>query len=681
MNEIGRKHATSKLSSIDQLSHVSTFGYRGEAIFSIAEHSTIEITSRRKSSYSTFTKTIKTGNHSPVSRSAQPRNQGTTVTVKDFCSTIPVRRNTWPSASAQIEKIRDFVIRTAVAHPDLSISLYEDSRQSRICQLKPRTDFGEGFLSVFGLPRDRFVQVKHKAGELSLEGVITSLESVNSTKPVQMIFVNRRLMKYNKAYKALNELYFKLKTSSLTHMMVPSDNLPHGLDEKQYDKTPCYAILLTCPPEFYDVGFDPDKCTVEFRSWDVILSHITNAALGALGFPVEPAKPSNPPVDTNPSPANHPLFCERLLNASTDRFMVKSEANRHLKDISSAFPYPKPKRRKAVAISLPCLTEKAQNTRSHDNRESLGTGLPGDDSLLSNDGDNSPLLDIPVATHTSVTLNHLFKAWDAYSRQSRIAMGDSQDGTVVDVDEMLGLEAKISREQLSKMKVVAQVDKKFIVTSISDELFVLDQHAVHERICLERLQADCYDINSDGAKIKSTIDLAPPKPLSITLQERNLIQSYEKQFKAWGFRLHFPEINFLGQGDDTPVSVWSLPSILAECQESAKDVLRILRNYLCQLQSAGGASTSIPLDITRKLNQKACKGAIRFGDALTIEQCETLLKQLINCKCPFQCAHGRPSIVPLPRHRLAHAPAQPAPSPLRLRALLSAAPDALQPQF
>ena len=258
--------------------------------------------------------------------------------------------------------------------------------------------------------------------------------------------------------------------------------------------------------------------------------------------------------------------------------------------------------------------------------------------------------------------------------------------------------AKISAPNLANSTVLGQLDKKFILvksTAISSMnqdanaihesqmLVLVDQHAADERYGVEALlRALCSPPSSQSSELQtvaglnSAIDttmLAKPIIISVTVREWGLFKSYAKHFANWGILIEFSpqtrgQASPPGAPMTTNIQILSLPPSIAErCRSDVKHLAEMLREEVWRLEELGPQAVAIPArtnddaepeswinrirtcppGILNMLNSRACRSAIMFNDELTLEECEVLTRRLAQCSFPFQCAHGRPTMIPL----------------------------------
>ena len=211
--------------------------------------------------------------------------------------------------------------------------------------------------------------------------------------------------------------------------------------------------------------------------------------------------------------------------------------------------------------------------------------------------------------------------------------------------------AKLSKQSLKAAKVISQVDKKFILICVNPssntkdkrdaELLVLvDQHAADERIRVEALLAE----------LKASPTLLPsPLIFDIQAREHRLLLRLAPSFAGYGIVY---DLKPPGASLKCKMIVKALPATIAErCRLEPKVLLELIRSEAWKCEEEGrdsiATTTTCPPRLLDMLNSRACRSAIMFNDELTKEECRTLIQRLGNCAFPFQCAHGRPSMVPL----------------------------------
>ncbi|XP_069574614.1 DNA mismatch repair protein Mlh3 isoform X2 [Brachyistius frenatus] len=267
----------------------------------------------------------------------------------------------------------------------------------------------------------------------------------------------------------------------------------------------------------------------------------------------------------------------------------------------------------------------------------------------------------------SNSLSSLYSKWNnpVFVRPPMVGVdisGGQADGLAVKIHNIL-FPYRFSKAMIHSMKVIHQVDKKFLACLINtrdDEpvaegnlLVLVDQHAAHERVRLENLVADSYEEDHDavGEKRLCSSTILPPLEISVTEEERRLLRSCQPHLRSLGLEVTF------SQAADPQVFVGKVPLCFMEKESNElrrgrPSVIKpIVEEYLREqielLCSTGRVRGTLPLTVLKVLASLACHGAIKFNDTLSRDECHSLVASLSSCQLPFQCAHGRPSIVPL----------------------------------
>ena len=209
--------------------------------------------------------------------------------------------------------------------------------------------------------------------------------------------------------------------------------------------------------------------------------------------------------------------------------------------------------------------------------------------------------------------------------------------------------ARLSKAALKTSRVISQVDRKFVLVYLVEEtqnlfnerselLVLVDQHAADERIRVEGLLANLGS---------SSTQLAKPIVFELQVREHGPLARYAPYFADWGI---WYEIQTLTESHKCRINVKALPSAIAErCRTEPKFLIELIRTEAWKRSEDGSSVTrkACPQGLLDMLNSRACRSAVMFNDELTKEEAQTLVQRLGDCNFPFQCAHGRPSMIPL----------------------------------
>ncbi|XP_068563098.1 DNA mismatch repair protein Mlh3 isoform X2 [Cebidichthys violaceus] len=284
----------------------------------------------------------------------------------------------------------------------------------------------------------------------------------------------------------------------------------------------------------------------------------------------------------------------------------------------------------------------------------------------------SVVSEMDVNVERSDSLKSLYSKWNNPVFVCPPAVGvdvssGQADGLAVKIHNIL-FPYRFSKAMIHSMKVIHQVDKKFLACLINtrDEesaaalgetegnlLVLVDQHAAHERVRLENLVADSYedDPEAPGERRLCSSTILPPLEISVTEEEQRLLRSCEAHLRSLGLDVRFsPAAAPQALVGKVPLCFMEKES--NELRRGRPSVLKpIVEEYLQEqielLRSTGRVRGSLPLTVLKVLASLACHGAIKFNDSLSRDECCSLVASLSSCQLPFQCAHGRPSIAPL----------------------------------
>ncbi|TSL61230.1 DNA mismatch repair protein Mlh3 [Bagarius yarrelli] len=280
MEKVGMRYCTSKCSSVEDLDNLCFYGFRGEAIASMATMATmVEITSRTKTSVKTFVKRFHEGKASDVSEAQATRpSVGTTVRICNIFHNMPVRRKRMDSV-LEVERVRQKVEAVSLIHPSVSFTVKRDSGTLLVQLPKARNTYYR-FVQIHGLTKaQKLGDLNHTFGQVEVMGHVGREGHYNNS--LQFLFVNGRLLLKTRLHKLLNCLLRRLssvQTSTLTAPAVVSSPKQKG----SADLYGVYIINIKCPYSEYDVCLEPAKTLIEFRDWDNVLLGIEEGIKGFL---------------------------------------------------------------------------------------------------------------------------------------------------------------------------------------------------------------------------------------------------------------------------------------------------------------------------------------------------------------------------------------------------------------
>lgn len=639
LSQIATLHFTSKLRSINELKDIKTFGFRGQALHSIGSISTLLIISKTPEYSSSFHTSINNSKRLFEPKfleeeskyfTNQPKYHGTIVSVKNLFSNLPVRKSQAQKISdlRVVGEIRNIVLQSSLSNQDALITVYKASNNSKdlICKIDGHgsESLQSGIISkmdaIFGIS----LKNHHQSLDASFQGYkVTGVigKVPVQSKSYQFLFWNNRILTNSKLLKEINRTFFSSGFGSQQSMLVPSMSKCEVSPNKgrsptksassvgsPYSKYPVFVIVIEGPMSLSDQIQDPSKNVEVSKHLDIILPLVIKIMKSFL-------KSNNYKVDKVQTPKlklDEKKKGKDRIRKTREKSYSRSEMGLILNS--------KLKMGKLKLTELSGMLETANST---------GKEHPVDLTEL-------------LKLNRSASSNHQCNSYN-YDPQVNTLHQD-RCGTN---------DVNISRDSLKTCQVISQVDTKFIMVKVNEaipKLLIIDQHACDERIKVERYLQDFIEAAQDPFH-----DLAIPLSdkqfdLNFSNNEIDLLQHYKEQMNIWGIRYKFKS--------QTLVTLTHLPDLLIPKLDSDQTFLKkCLVQYVYDIHNKTklmslrtdwwSSLQALPTILIDLINSKACRSAIMFGRKLTKAECEQMIRELAKCKLPCQCAHGRPSIVPL----------------------------------
>lgn len=511
-------HATSKVSTLADLQHITTLGFRGEALASVAAVSRFTLLSRPLGSHEGFELQIDGGR--PVTERARGCPEGTAVTVRDLFQHVPARLKFLRSVATETAFITRVVQAYALGRPDVRFELVVDGRNA--LRTAGDDDLRAAIGQVFGHAAGATMLQLPEADEaaetpLGLAGYLSHPSHDRADRTQILFYVNRRWVQHRGMLFALEEAYHSL-------LMV--------------GRHPTAVVSLTVPPHLVDVNVHPTKQEVRFVNDRDVTRMIGAAARGAL-----------------------------LGNAT-----------------AAAVPL----------VSLPSVFSSGGRDYAR-SAPPVGTmGLPGSTTASSSWGETAP------------GANRLP---DAPDRAVASATGASA----------------VALPKASGLRVVGQVVNTYIIAEDASGMYLIDQHAAHERVMLERMRERLREGASD------TQWLLAPTPCTFPAVVQQVLETHADDLARLGYVIEpFGDGTWLLRG---------VPAALRGQHES--DPVAAIEAALAEL----GAGKTGDDAFERLAALLACHNAIRAGQPLSDPEMRALIRQLEGVEMPGHCAHGRPTML------------------------------------
>ena len=557
------RHATSKLSAADDLSHIETLGFRGEALASIAAVSKVKMRTRTQAAeYGTMI-CIEGGVVTAKEPSGCPC--GTTIEVSELFFNVPARLKFLKSPRSEAALIGDYVMRLILSNPSVSIKFINNGKT--IYQSAGDGSLENAVFCVYGTEvTANLFPVNYDDGYLKLTGYVGSESLARNSRSQQSLFVNHR--------------YIKSATVSYSVQRAFDTRLMHG-------KFPFFILDMLVSSYEIDVNVHPNKLEIRFKDDQRIGNSVLRAVNAAIDYlPFDNASGAEPVLKSEaPKPEKLYSLFENKHDGDNKSFELSRESAFNSGDKSTYVVYSNDKETNVPFIS--------------DNTDSVSR------VVLHDRGNSSmPAFNFPSVQEIS----------DPGSIPVFSANNDKKRSPEISKPEQILLCD-------SPYTVIGAAFDTYIIVQQQDILFLIDQHAAHERMLYEKLIKDELRFDSQILLVPERITLDP-------VQYEILCENLER----------FTELGFSVQPlNGTMIRIDAVPSMVSS------NAAGFISDAVSVIADAGSVSE---LDLVRsKLIQTACKKALKAGDRLEKEEIYEIIEAYKNGATPMTCPHGRPVII------------------------------------
>lgn len=582
------RHATSKIVKADDLLTLHTLGFRGEALPSIASVSHFTLLTRETGAEFATRITLDGGENLDVE--TMGGDVGTTITVKDLFYNVPARRKFLRTVNTEGRYISDILSKIALSRPDVHLVLTRDDKE--VINTPGSGDLVDTIESLYGKEVTKeLLTVDYAQDGITLKGFISRPTLLKGTRQWQTLFVNGRCINNRMVSKAIDHAY----QSQIPKAGFPFAVLNIGIDT--------HLIDINVHPQKSEIKFG-DESAVYRAVYHGLCQALTqpmagkregdgSVALAQRGFRKMEPTLAGVPAGRAPEPEQKPLF-----QGGDKGYQPRTSAFGRSYASSPSGSYGQPVWKVPDAISEDTTAKFFAAQRRDDlgaSGETAGAGNPapeGEAMPASRPGEEASLSDETLTEE---------------ARDGALASG-------VDLIWPLG-----------------QVDRVFIIAQSETALYLIDQHAAHERIMYDKFIRQQQEIPSQ--------QLLLPLFLNVTRPDVDLIEEYRDEFLKLGVDVE--------PAGETSLRVSALPADVESSQAEGfiEDILKLLSEN--KKIKASDLRESV-------LHYAACHSAIRAGEVLNIRQMRQLILELLNTEHPFTCPHGRPCMIQLTSDELYH---------------------------
>ena len=582
------RHTTSKIKTAMDLLTVSSLGFRGEALSSIAAVCQVELLTRTADAMEGIRYRIEGGKEVGFEEIGIP--VGTTFIVNNIFFNTPARRKFLRTAQTEAGYVSDIIEKIALSHPEIAISFKSNGK------IKIHTS-GNGNLkdviySIYGREiTENILEINEENDFMKISGYIGKAIISKGNRTFENYFINGRYIKSNIISKAIEDGY---KFILMQH------------------KYPFTVIDFTIKPEYLDVNVHPSKMELRFRKSESIYPMISECINDAL---IEKPNIIDVTFEKNVEKSEQIKYIpEPFENKRQD--IVNSINNNLSNDNSSNAKYD--------FYNFGEGPKESDNLENNNLNKDLNTGF--NSSLNSNLTTGANQLNMTPSEFGNNTLQE-----DVNYNATANSISNITNNKMVQRELTEEYDNFLSEVAKPKHKIIGQVFDTYWIVEYNDKMYIIDQHAAHEKVMFESL------MNKLENKEISSQMINPPIILSLSMSESQLLEKYLENFKNIGFQIE----PFGGQD----YAVRAVPSDLYTLD--SEDVLMGIVDNL-----SNETGKMVPDIINEKIASMSCKAAVKGNSKLSYEEADKLIEQLLQLDNPYNCPHGRPTIISMSKYEL-----------------------------
>lgn len=616
------RHSTSKIKSAEDLMCVHSLGFRGEALSSIAAIARVELITKTFDALTGTRYLIEGSKEVAMEEIGAP--DGTTFLVKDLFFNTPARRKFLKTPQTEGTYISDMLEKLALSHPDISFK-YINNNQTRL-HTSGNGNRKDLIYHIYG--RDiasSLLEVNYESELFSVSGFIGKPLINRGNRNYENYFINGRYIKSSILSKAIEEAY---KSFLMQH---------------QY---PFTVLYFTFPGETLDVNVHPTKMELRFDNNKEIYRQLCDALYGVLSHrelipdvPVDEKKAEDTVKHVYRESIPEP-FEKRRINE-----IRSNAAQRVERAYKPAVPTPVTVRENTDSFG--------QENRSSIVRESTSAQVQGKTGQTTSSG----VKIIPVGETPVMGLNQFPKSEttqavleqkketdlnggsdcqnEISTSQKNVSEGQDTNTSPVEAPEQMTLESMspdfLTRDAKKMHRIIGQLFKTYWLIEYEDKLYIIDQHAAHEKVLYERTMARLHE------KEYTSQAISPPIVLSLDAKEQEMLERYRKDIERLGYEIE----NFGGR----EYMISAVPDNLFSI-----DMKDLFIEMLDDFSNLTGRET--PDLIMEKVASMSCKAAVKGNDALSLPEIDALIEELLTLDNPFNCPHGRPTIIAMSKYEI-----------------------------
>ena len=584
------RHSTSKIRSVEDLLTISSLGFRGEALSSISAVSMVELLTKTKDSICGICYVIEGGKEKSMEEAASP--DGTTFFVRNLFYNTPARKKFLKSSMTEAGYIHELMIRLALSHPEISFKFINNG-QTKL-HSSGNHSLKDVIYQVYGRDiSNNLVEIDAQENGVHIKGYIGKPSVFRGNRNFETYFVNGRYIKSNIIAKGIEDAY---KGYLMQH---------------QY---PFCVLQFEMDGSDLDVNVHPTKMELRFSNQQALYDFVFRTVREGLDrkeyIPqVTVEEPKKPVVKTPVTPVQKTVT--KTLVAPIQK------------------PAPKPA---VTPVQKPEMPEPAKKPVTPQERNldyflaQMRERVKADYANREKRENKSPYQQ-KFEPKTQVIREERPKPEpkpEVKKEEKPVAVSEPQQMELFD-------KKLLAEESIKEHKIIGQLFETYWLVEFDEKLFIIDQHAAHEKVLYER--------TLKGLKNKEHTSqmLNPPMVISLSMQEEALLKKYMQQFTDLGYEIeHFGGMEY---------QICAVPGNLYNINKK-----ELFIEILDNLNELSGRNN--PELILEKIASMSCKAAVKGNMKLSRMEMESLIKELLTLDNPYQCPHGRPTIISMSKYEI-----------------------------
>lgn len=561
------RHATSKIRSVEDLLSVSSLGFRGEALSSISAVAQVELVTKTAESFSGVSYKIYGGEEEAFDDIGAP--DGTTFLVKNLFYNTPARRKFLKSAITEAGYVEQMMVHIALSHPKISFKFIHNNKNKIYTSGNGKVK--DIIYHIYG--RDvagALIPVQAQSEDVKVTGFVAKPYVSRGNRNYESYFINGRYIKSSIIYKAIEEGY---RTFTMKH------------------RYPFVCLDFKINQELLDVNVHPTKMEIRFRNGREIYELVVDTVREAL--------------------------LQKDLVQDVLRETPKKKEQPKTKEVKKPEPFEVNRRKEETQKMDQTMKDFAKMRQSQTNQQGHRAKPEGmkQDRLKSESSQTAK-----KPTYAGLNYNTQKKEFPQYKTDEL-----SSNQMTLREDPVFSVQARPDR------KILGQLFKTYWLIEYEDQLFIMDQHAAHEKVNYERLMKNFKEKEIYSQRLE------PPMVVTVSMMEAEALERYRDAFAGLGFTIE----SFGGN----EYCIREVPANLYGIGE--RDLFMELLDAVSQ--ENGTMDTEV---IASKIATMACKMSIKGNQRVSLMEVEHLLDELMKLENPYQCPHGRPTIIKMSKYEI-----------------------------